>query len=278
MRQVFSSQRLENVEQVAHLLADAGIEVRVTNGRSYKGQRRSHFSYSDAAAPRPAVWVVQSDQQPRARELLREAGLIDTTRAGTAPTYRFRSRHEEAARPAQRRMLLFKVALLLAIAGVGGFALFRIATQAPPEPQLAAGPFDGGIGATVPGAARAVLALALEDTSTPVACLSVDSADAPDHVIDPLRRDGVLLVPASQCVEVADEDRGSFHRASGQAATLVRVAAFRASDEAHATAELESYHHRGWATYKTLQLARVDERWQVTDTLRHVESRGLIGF
>src|SRR5690606_8706298 len=277
MRQVFSSQRLENVEQVARLLEEAGIEVRITDGRSYKGRRRSHFSYSDAAAPRPAVWVIQSDQQPRAREILREAGLIDTTRGGGA-TYHFRSRHEEAARPAQRRMLAIKVALLLAIAAVGGLALFRMATQVTPEPELAAGPFDGSVGATLPGAARAVFAAALEDVTTPVACLGVDGAAAPPNVIGPLRRDGLMLVLMVQCVEVADEDQGSFHRATGQAATLLRVSAFRPSSEDRATLELESYHHRGWATYKTLQVARIDGQWQVTDTLRHVESRGLTGF
>lgn len=277
MRQVFSSARLENVEQVAQLLEEAGIEIRITNGRSYKGRRRSHFSYSDQAAPWPSVWVIQSDQQPRAREILREAGLIDTTRASGA-TYHFRSRHEEEARPAQRRMLVFKVALLLAIVAVGGLVLFRMATQGPREPELAAGPFDGSIGATLPGAARAVFDMALEDVTTPVACLAVDGVAAPPNVIEPLQRDGMMLVPMIQCVEVADEEQGSFHRATGRRATLLRVSAFRPSSEDRATLELESYHHRGWATYKTLQVARIEERWQVTDTLRHVESRGLIGF
>ena len=46
MRQVFSSARLENVEAVAKLLGDADIEVRVTDGRSYKGNLRSR-SYSE---------------------------------------------------------------------------------------------------------------------------------------------------------------------------------------------------------------------------------------
>jgi len=79
MRQVFSSPRLENVERVAALLREAGIEVQILNGRSYKGNRRSNFSYrEDAGGPRPAVWVTRSDEQPRARELLREAGLLQS--------------------------------------------------------------------------------------------------------------------------------------------------------------------------------------------------------
>lgn len=277
MREVFSSARLENVEKVAQLLADAGIEVRITNGRSYHGNRRSGFRYSDRSAPRASVWVIQSDQQPRARQMLREAGLLDSTRAG-APTYHFQSQRETAERPARRRMLLIKVGLLLVIAGVGGAMLFRLATQAPREPQLAAGPFDGSVGATVPGAARAVLSLALDEVGTPVACLGVDGANATPAIIDPLRRRDVMLVPANHCAEIADEEQGSIHPATGQPATLLRVFAFRASSQDKATVELESYHHRGWASYKTLQVERVEGQWQVTDTLRHVESRGLIGF
>ena len=44
MRQVFTSPRLENVESVAGLLREQGIEVRITNDRSYRGNRRSSFS------------------------------------------------------------------------------------------------------------------------------------------------------------------------------------------------------------------------------------------
>lgn len=77
MRQVFSSPRLENVERVAALLRDADIEVRIVNGRSYKGNRRSAFSFRDnAGGPRPSVWVIRSDDQTRARALLREIGLL----------------------------------------------------------------------------------------------------------------------------------------------------------------------------------------------------------
>ena len=58
MRQVFTSPRLENVEEVAAMLRAEGIEVRITNDRSYPGQRRSHFSYrvdEEAPAPKPAA-------------------------------------------------------------------------------------------------------------------------------------------------------------------------------------------------------------------------------
>ena len=69
MRQVFTSSRLENVEGVAQLLREAGIEVRVTNDRSYKGNRRSSFSYREETGERPTVWVIRSEDQLRARDL-----------------------------------------------------------------------------------------------------------------------------------------------------------------------------------------------------------------
>jgi hypothetical protein len=84
MRAVFSSPRLENVEAVAKLLEEAGIEVRVSNDRSYKGNRRQAFSYRDSnnAEPNPQVWIIKAEDQPKAREMLREAGLIDSAKFG----------------------------------------------------------------------------------------------------------------------------------------------------------------------------------------------------
>ncbi len=85
MRSVFTSQRLENVEAVAKMLEDAGIEVKVSNDRSYKGSRRSTFSYRESAVknePDPQVWVIKAEDQPKARAILREAGLFQDSRRG----------------------------------------------------------------------------------------------------------------------------------------------------------------------------------------------------
>ena len=100
MRQIFSSQRVETVEGVAELLRGHGIEVKVTNGRSYKTRRRGQFSYTDLgnASAYPAVWIVRADDQPRAREILREARLLDTTAAATPrPSSPSATRLERAA-------------------------------------------------------------------------------------------------------------------------------------------------------------------------------------
>src|SRR3546814_1953519 len=82
MRKVFTSARLENVERVAKLLEDDGIEVRITNGRSYKGGIRGNFSYRGEGKQVPEVWVVRSEAQPRARAMLREAGLMAAPATG----------------------------------------------------------------------------------------------------------------------------------------------------------------------------------------------------
>lgn len=118
MRQVFTSQRLENVEGVAELLRDDGIEVRITDGRSYKGNRRGTFKYSQPdAARQPAVWVIRSEDQPRARALLRGAGLLVDTRrtgafAGTDPPG---PADGKAAPDPQRRAMRIKILLIIAI-------------------------------------------------------------------------------------------------------------------------------------------------------------------
>lgn len=82
MRQVFTSPRLANVESVAKLLEDAGIATKISNGRSYRGKFDRGMSYRDSGneSSQAAVWVLRSEDQPRAREMLREAGLLDSTR------------------------------------------------------------------------------------------------------------------------------------------------------------------------------------------------------
>lgn len=130
MRQIFSSQRVETAEGVAALLRDAGIDVRLSNGRSYRTRRSGQFSYLDpvAAQAQPTVWVVHADDQPRARELLRDAGLLDSTRRdpeqGRAPYLNaFRSQVE--ADGGKRWAWRIRIALLLAIGAVALITVLR---------------------------------------------------------------------------------------------------------------------------------------------------------
>jgi len=129
MRQVFASPRLENVEGIAQFLEAQGIEVRITHGRSYKGGWGGRRTYRDSeGGPLPAVWVVKSEDQPRARQLLREAGLLDSTRGGgsdsfLAPSVHVGSTEPGAAKPpAQKRAFRYKIGLLIAIVVAVGFA------------------------------------------------------------------------------------------------------------------------------------------------------------
>jgi len=124
MRQVFTSQRLETVEGVARMLEEAGIPVHISQPRSYRGSRRGQFSYSEPvpANQQPAVWVRIAEDQPRARELLRQAGLLATTRSYSglpqAATEPLPSRFEETG---SRWAWRVRVGLLLVIAAVAMF-------------------------------------------------------------------------------------------------------------------------------------------------------------
>jgi hypothetical protein len=275
MRQVFSSGRLENVEQVAQLLRGAGIEVRITEGRSYKGNRRGTFSYSEQSGPKPAVWVVKSDDQVRARELLREAGLIDTTRSDTGTmSFRFEPDTQKAeASPARKRAFRLKLALLAGIVVVIGMALVNT-VRTPVAPALASPPFDGTVQATLPGVAQAVFAHEMTEAQLPVLCLSIDGRDATAALIDQVARKPFTTVPASHCRRIADSDTGSVLPSTGQPALLIGVRAFRPSAADAGTVELEAYHHQMYGSYKTLEVRFVDGAWRVTDTLRHVSMRG----
>jgi hypothetical protein len=127
MRQIFNSQRVETVEGVAKLLRDAGIEVRITNGRSYHSKRGSQFSYLDTskATTHPTLWVVHANDQPRAREILRDARLLETTRRDH-PTAQFAFRDEaDTVAPRRNWAWRIRIGLLLVIAAVAMVVVMR---------------------------------------------------------------------------------------------------------------------------------------------------------
>jgi hypothetical protein len=82
MRQIYTSPRNANIERVVALMAEHGIETTISNRRAYQGSDWKRFSYS-ARGDRdswPQVWVVRSEDQTRARQVLRDAGLEPATR------------------------------------------------------------------------------------------------------------------------------------------------------------------------------------------------------
>ena len=82
MRQIYTSPRVENVERIVALLGESGIETRVTNHRSWAGRdyKRTSYSARTDSSDWPQVWVVKAEDQPKARALLREAGIAPAVR------------------------------------------------------------------------------------------------------------------------------------------------------------------------------------------------------
>lgn len=144
MRKIFSSQRVETAEGVAHMLREAGIEVRLSNGRSYQSKRSGQFSYLDKgnAQNHPTVWIVHANDQARARELLREARLLDTTRRDMPyAEYAFSEQPEAAGGRSWATRI--RLILLLVIGAVALFITLRhraVRTEAPPQPPAASAP------------------------------------------------------------------------------------------------------------------------------------------
>ena len=204
MRQVFSSPRLENVERVAALLREAGIETRVTQARSYKGGLRGDFSYRDHVRtdPVPAVWVVRSEDQPAAREILRGAGLLDSTRVATGYTLpMFRTEAADVAdSPARKRAFRLKVGLLLVIAVVLVLAFMsQLGPRAshPARPPTATLP--AGMSPTPDTLAMAVLSGELPRHAGQAVCLSIDGHDPSPALLAMLPSVADTVFPASQC-------------------------------------------------------------------------------
>ncbi|HET6782788.1 MAG TPA: pathogenicity-like protein [Pseudoxanthomonas sp.] len=142
MRQVFTSLRVETVEGVAKLLEEAGIEVYLANGRSYHSKRGGQFSYAEPMKlkQQPSVWVKRAEDQPRAREILRAAGLLATTRPSQGEPLVFAG--NDAVDEPKKRPLAWRIriALLIAIAIAALVTVLRprpAPEASPPVPQQA---------------------------------------------------------------------------------------------------------------------------------------------
>ncbi|MEO7323489.1 MAG: hypothetical protein ABIW82_01535 [Dokdonella sp.] len=123
MRQIYTSPRMENIQRVVALMAEQGIQTSVVNRRAYQGADWKKFSYT-AKGDRddwPQVSVVRSEDQTRARQVLRDAGLEPATRfaeelaasrgAGDASSHRLASRRVKLV----VLTLIVGVAILIAI-------------------------------------------------------------------------------------------------------------------------------------------------------------------
>jgi len=131
MRQIYTSPRNENIDRVVALLAEAGIQTSVTNRSNYKGHDYKGPSYTGKvdSSTWPQVWIVHSEDQTRARALLREVGV--------EPATRFAAEVAEAATKEQnasqrrvklawnvRTLLLGAIALIVILNWLGVLHLF----------------------------------------------------------------------------------------------------------------------------------------------------------
>ena len=126
MRLMFTSPRLENVESVAKLFNDAGITTKITEGRSYKGYSRRQFSYNEKnldSSQQPAVWVLKAEHYRKARDILHEGGLLETTRNDPAVSTNLQFRNANA--PDSKKRLMGIRLILLALIG-SAIALLRL--------------------------------------------------------------------------------------------------------------------------------------------------------
>ncbi|RZA19838.1 MAG: hypothetical protein EOP93_07670 [Lysobacteraceae bacterium] len=223
MRQVFTSARLENVEAVAELLRAEGIEVRITNDRSYRGNRRSNFSYREqgASSPQPAVWIVNADDQPRGRQLLRDAGLLESSRAGESsylPLSVLEGDKKASKAGTSSRAMRIKLGLLALIVVVIWLMVSTVrkpasttVRPAKPAPVVVANPAPAIVPqsidelqtyrAAVPTAlAKMLVEGAIEAESPAQACIAIDGKDPSAQFMQGLKPAAkTALSSASQC-------------------------------------------------------------------------------
>jgi hypothetical protein len=127
MRQIYTSPRMENVERVVALMAEQGIQTTIGNRRAYQGADWKKFSYT-AKADRdswPQVSVVRSEDQTRARQILRDVGLEPAIRFADELAAARGSGDFTIQRRLSMRIKLVMLALIGGVAVLIGLSLFQ---------------------------------------------------------------------------------------------------------------------------------------------------------
>ncbi|RDI97955.1 hypothetical protein DVT68_12735 [Dyella solisilvae] len=113
MRQLYTSPRQENIDRVAALLAEHGIECSIENRSNYRRPSYQRFSYSQRNENRDnwaQVWVTRADDYTQARALLKELGIEPVIRHGEelalARNPTAESRRQSVATRARRIVML----------------------------------------------------------------------------------------------------------------------------------------------------------------------------
>lgn len=128
MRQIYTSPRAQNVDRVVELLNKAGIETTLTNRVGWKGGQWKRFSYNSGGNESDSwqqVWVVNSNDQTQARQILRDVGLEPAVRfADELAMSRSGSDIERARAAASRRFKLIVLALVTGVIVMIGLSMF----------------------------------------------------------------------------------------------------------------------------------------------------------
>lgn len=141
MRQIYTSLRQENIDRVVALMNEHGIGTSVTNRSNYKGGDWKRFSYTNRpdASSWPQVWVVNANDQTRARELLREAGIEPPVRyaeelAASREPLSGQARHRAVA-GRMRMVTLCLVGVAVMLLSIRSCSTFK-AQEETPKPQV----------------------------------------------------------------------------------------------------------------------------------------------
>jgi len=212
MRKIFSSHRLENAEAVARLLEAEGIEVRIENGRALHRAIRGNFSYRDdgkSSSPQPTVWVIRSDDQPHARALMREAGLLqDTTRITDGQRFVPATRTAEHSKKRISRLRYGLLGLALIVVLVNFMrrpAEVTVMADTSPAPTLTMldethiDNEDTYVIATPPLLAVMLARRILETHPSAVLCLAIDGQDPAETALAALASEGIKVETISAC-------------------------------------------------------------------------------
>jgi hypothetical protein len=118
MRQIYTSPRMENIQRVVALMAEQGIETSITNRRAYQGADWKRFSYAEKGDRDawPQISVVRSEDQTRARQILRDAGLEPATRFADELAASRGAGDVTRHRRASRQVKLVVLALIVGVA------------------------------------------------------------------------------------------------------------------------------------------------------------------
>ena len=268
MRQVFSSARIENVQAVAKLLADAGIEVRIEDGQRYRRSIRGGFSYRDGegTGARAAVWVVRSDDQPRARQLLHEAGLLEATPANPSSFLPSTGHAARMRSPRHSSRLTLGLIVVAAVALALWLNQFRNPGWDLPAPRATGEPsgvaMDPSLQAiatvdavyripTPPALAATLASAAQAETPGATLCLSVDGEDPGEAVLAAAREDRLAPLPASACP-------------AGQDVLRVAVADYRTDGSGVGTVALETTLGEAGAATRRIDVRREGDDWQLS--------------